>query len=289
MSNTLTAPEPTFGNITLPRTTLHYVKCGQGPPLIIVPAAVSLISQWTPLAQFMGQRYTSYFFELPGHGGSTPYPEKFNSSMVPLTVEAFVNKLGFDTFNLMGFSFGGLLALRTLDYLQDRIENVILLSPCVSKRAILYSRPRQWLFRQIVTAMKVPRIQHGARRIMDMKSLENILIYAISKASKVEMSILEGKNALSIPIPTMDVMGHTLTEIFSLEFNSASKPFSQKCFFGMSIYDDLLDFDVTIEIVRDHFSSLTTQKFYLPYHQPPHAPTFEWLMEEFGQFLHMLD
>lgn len=125
----ISPPQATFGDITLQNTRLHYVKAGTGPPLIIVPATVSLIRQWLPLTQFMGQRFTSYFFELPGHGGSTPYPEKFESRFIPKTVEGFVNSLGYEKFNLMGFSFGGLLALRTLEYLQDRIEKVILLSP----------------------------------------------------------------------------------------------------------------------------------------------------------------
>jgi len=72
-------PQATFGDMTLSNTRLHYVKAGSGPPLIIVPATVSLIRQCLPLTQFMGQLFTVYFFELSGHGGSTPYPEKFKS------------------------------------------------------------------------------------------------------------------------------------------------------------------------------------------------------------------
>jgi ABC-type uncharacterized transport system permease subunit len=60
-------PPPTFGEIDLSNTRLHYLRCGNGPPLLMVPATVSLISQWLPLAQFMGQLFTTYFFELPGH------------------------------------------------------------------------------------------------------------------------------------------------------------------------------------------------------------------------------
>src|SRR5574339_760558 len=118
MSLSAQPPPAAFGDMALPDTRLHYVKAGSGPPLIIVPATVSLIRQWLPLAQFMGQHFTSYFFELPGHGGSTPYPEKFRSHLVPYTVEALVDNLGYDRFHLMGFSFGGLLALRTLEHLQ---------------------------------------------------------------------------------------------------------------------------------------------------------------------------
>lgn len=131
----LLPPQAEFGDIKLPNTRLHYVKAGSGPPLVIVPATVSLIRQWLPLVQFMGQRFTAYFFELPGHGQSTPYPENFESSRVPETVESFVNAMGHGTFNLMGFSFGGLLALRTLERLQSRISKVILFSTSLSQRA----------------------------------------------------------------------------------------------------------------------------------------------------------
>src|SRR5512138_1023018 len=189
----------------LPDTCLRYVKAGTGKPLIIVPATVSLIRQWLPLTQFMGQRFTSYFFELPGHGGSTPYPEKFDSRLVPKTVEGFVDHLGYDKFSLMGFSFGGLLALRTLEHLQDRIDKMILLSPCVSYRALKWSTPRQWAFKASIKAMKNPRLLQGIHYAMNAPSLEKPLTYALSKASKVDRRILENKKALRMPLSTLDV------------------------------------------------------------------------------------
>jgi pimeloyl-ACP methyl ester carboxylesterase len=272
----------------LPNTRLHYVRAGDGPPLIIVPATVSLIRQWLPLAQFMGQRYTSYFFELPGHGGSTPYPDKFQSRFVPRTVEAFVNNLGYDRFNLMGFSFGGLLALRTLEHLQDRIDKVILLSPCVSRRALLWSRPQQWAFKVSIRAMKNQTLLQGIHSVLNTPGLEKPLTYALSKASNVDRRILENKNALRMPLSTLDVFAYTLDEIFQTEYQSAAAPFAIPCYFGMSINDDILDYALTERIIRRHFQRLTIQKFTHPYHQPPEPPSFEWLNREFGRFLEMI-
>ena len=275
--------------MTLPDTRLHYVKAGAGPSLIIVPATVSLIRQWLPLTQFMSQRFTSYFFELPGHGGSTPYPEKFNSHFVPNTVEAFVDSLGYDRFSLMGFSFGGLLALRTLEYLQDRIEKVILLSPCVSRGALKWSRPRQWAFKASIKAMKNPALLQGIHAVMSAPRLEKPLTFALSKISKVDRRILENKNALRMPLSTLDVFAYTMDEIFRTEYHSAIAPFENPCYFGMSINDDILNYDLTEEITRRHFQHITIQKFSHPYHQPPEPPTFEWLNREFGQFLDVID
>lgn len=285
----ISAPQATFGDVTLPNTRLHYVKAGTGPPLIIVPATVSLIRQWLPLTQFMGQRFTSYFFELPGHGGSTPYPGRFESQLVPKTVEGFVNSLGYDKFSLMGFSFGGLLALRTLEQLQDRIDKVILLSPCVSRRALKWSTPRQWMFKASIKAMKNQMLLQGIHYVMNAPQLEKPLTYALSKASKVDRQILESKHALRMPITTLDVFADTMDEIFQTEYQYAGAPFKCPCYFGMSINDDILNYDLTAEIVRSHFQDLTIQKFTHPYHQPPKPPTFEWLNSEFGQFLEMID
>src|SRR3990172_257537 len=282
-------PQATFGDVTLSNTRLHYVKAGMGPPLIIVPATVSLIRQWLPLAQFMGQRLTSYFFELPGHGGSAPYPEKFENRFVPKTVEGFADKLGYDTFNLMGFSFGGLLALRTLEHLRERIEKVFLLSPSVSRRALKWSTPQQWVFKASIKAMKNPAFLRGAHQMMNQPRLEKPLTYALSRMSNIDRRILESKNALHMPLSTLDVFTHTMDEILRLEYHTAGAQFSNPCFFGMSINDDLFDYSLTEQIVRKKFHQLTIQRFAHPYHQPPQSPTFEWLNREFGQFLDMID
>ena len=289
MTDTIKPPKATFGDVTLPNTRLHYVKSGTGPPLIIVPATVSLIRQWLPLTQFMGQRFTSYFFELPGHGGSTPYPEKFESRFVPETVEAFVDNLGYDKFHLMGFSFGGLLALRTLEHLQDRIEKVILLSPCVSRRALKWSTLRQWAFKASIKAMKNQTLLQGIHYMMNAPRLEGPLTYALSKVSKVDRRILKNKNALRMPLSTLDVFAYTMDEIFQMEYQYAGAPFTIPCYFGMSINDDILDYDLTEQIVQRHFQQITIQKFTHPYHQPPEPPTFEWLNREFGQLLEMIE
>jgi len=282
-------PQATFGDVNLPGTRLHYVKTGSGSPLVIVPATVSLISQWLPLAQFMGQRFTSYFFELPGHGGSTPYPEKFASDLVPATVEAFIDEMGHDTFNLMGFSFGGLLALRTLEHLQDRVEKVFLLSPVVSKRALKWSTPQQLAFRASIKVLKNSYVLKGTHRIMNTPQLEWPLTYVLSKVSNVDRRILESKHAIHLPVSTLDVFAHTMDEILTMEYKYSGAPFKNPCYFGMSVNDDILEYNLTEQIVQQHFKQIKTQKFTHPYHQPPKPPTFEWLVREFGHFLDLIE
>ena len=284
----LIPPEPIFGDIRLPNTRLHYVKAGSGPPLVIVPATVSLIRQWLPLVQFMGQRFTTYFFELPGHGQSTPYPDKFESRFVPETVEAFVDMTGHETFSLMGFSFGGLLALRTLEYLHERIDKIIMLAPSLSRHALKWSQSRQWIFRNSIRALKNDRILGGMHYMMNMPQLEDPLTFALSKFSKVDQRILKSKKAIRLPKTTLEVFAYTVDEILQMEYQHKGAPFQTPCYFGMSVNDDILDYRLTEEIVQRSFENVTIQKLQHPYHQPPEPPTFEWLVSEFGPFLDML-
>ncbi len=199
-----------------------------------------------------------------------------------------MDNLGYDKFNLMGFSFGGLLALRTLEHLQDRIDKVILLSPCVSRRALKWSRPRQLAFKASVRVMKNPTLLQGVHYVMNAQRLEKPLTYALSKFSNIDRRILENKSALRMPLSTLDVFAHTVDEIFKTEYQYTGK-FNNSCYFGMSVNDDILHYDLTEKIVQRHFPKMTTQKFTHPYHQPPEPPTFEWLNREFGLFLKFIE
>lgn len=280
-------PEAVLGFCDLPGTRLHYATSGSGSPLVIMPATVSLIRQWLPLVQFMGLRFKSHFFELPGHGSSSPYPQKFNSLLVPKTVEDFVNHLGYDRFTLMGFSFGGLLALRTLEYLQDRIDKVILMSPVVSYRALVYSRRKQWILKRFMRILKNQHAQKTAAQIMHAETLHRPLIFALSRISNIDKEILNSKDALRIPVTTLDVFSYTVDEILDIEFQP-SAPFSIPCYFGMSVYDDLIQYPVTVQLVQQQFRNIKIQQFYHPYHQPPQQPTFEWFVQEFYPFLDVI-
>ena len=123
----------------LPKTTLRYAKCGNGPPLIILPATISRIKDWSSMIEAMGTKFTAYFFELPGHGGSSAYEENFSSDLVSETVKSFADFLGLGNFSLMSFSFGGILAYKTIAQLENRIDRVILIAPCLSYKALKMS------------------------------------------------------------------------------------------------------------------------------------------------------
>ena len=88
----------------LPLSRLHVLEVGEGEPLIMVPATISELENWRTLAQFMAQWFHVYFFELPGHGQSEPLQDGFSSQKVARLVAQLADELGYERFNLMGFS-----------------------------------------------------------------------------------------------------------------------------------------------------------------------------------------
>ena len=69
-----------FDTIGLPLANIQYMKYGKGAPLIIFPATISRLENWTNILKFMGQKYSAYFFELPGHGKSSKFSKPFKSN-----------------------------------------------------------------------------------------------------------------------------------------------------------------------------------------------------------------
>ena len=288
MTTSYAAPKITFSFSDLPLTRLHYVTCGEGEPLIMVPATISRLSNWLPLAQFMGQRFKVHFFELPGHGKSAAFPVKFSSKLVAKTLENFIDQLGYSKVSILGFSFGGILTLRALQYLQDRIDKVILISPCVSKKTILFSGPRLNMLRSATAAMKNPRLQDLLVKMLHNESVGFQTAKAFRRIGSVEQTIPLEEILCRLPAATLDVLIYQVNEILRAEFPLPEIPLHQKCYFMMSINDPVLDFQTTLDFLEGYFEKVLTERLTVPYHQPPELPTFDELNRDYGQFLNLL-
>lgn len=280
------APEVSYHFMELPQTTLHYIRCGEGPPLIMVPATVSKIENWLPLAQFMGQRFTTYFFELPGHGLSTPFSENFTTDLVAESVEAFINELGYEQVSLMGFSFGGILAMKSLYRLQDRIEKVILFAPALTKKALTFSKVRLLAVKMLVRIMQFESIRTAFLGLISHKKISPLAAKAVRRFASVEETIPLETVFEKIQGKTLEVLANQMTEVLNLELPVFDERFQQPCAFAMSVNDPMLEFNATLKVAQAQFETVHVERFYYPYHQLPETPTFDQLADQYG---HMLD
>ena len=120
-----------------------------------------------------------------------------------------------------------------------------------------------------------------------MKALRNpIFLQGIARAlqfmGKVESVISLEKKLRTLQDTTMDVLTAQVSEILSAEFAPPPTKHPLPCYFSMSVYDPLLDFNITQEIVHRHFANVSTLRTYFPFHQAPVPFTFDDLNREFG-------
>ena len=276
--------ERTYATAELPLCDLHYLRMGSGPPLIIVPATISELNNWLGLIAFMAQRFTAFFFELPGHGKSTPLLE-YSSQHVAQSVVDLADHLGFERFSLMGFSFGGILALSTLTRSSERIDNVILVSPLVDSDAILIPRASTLCLRAVTAMLQRRRVQSVCHQTLASNLGSYLWAEFLARIGHVEYKELTRRRLTEISASTVQAVAGQAKEILGTHHFS-SKRYPQSCYFTMSIRDPLLDFGFTSAAVKQMFASVDEVQLDLPYHQPPEPLTLPYLNDTFG---HLLD
>ncbi|MGE5374944.1 MAG: alpha/beta hydrolase [Bacteroidota bacterium] len=263
--------------IDLPLTRLHVLETGQGAPLIIVPATISELENWLSLSQFMGQWFRVLFFELPGHGQSAPFREGFSSQRVAETVGQLADALGFERFNLMGFSFGGILAMRTFKLLSERIDRMFLIAPCLDHRAIPWSKLRFSLMHGFNWLMDQPKLRDRFCRLINNQRTVSGVVKFLQKLGRLEDTIPLEKKLLATRPSTIEVLNAQIHEILNTEFEVEPAKYQTPCYFAMSVHDPLLRFDTTLSIAHDHFANISTLPLLYPFHQPPRPFTYEEL------------
>ena len=131
----------------------------------------------------------AFFFELPGHGQSEPFQEGFSSQRVAELIGQLADTLGFDHFNLMGFSFGGILAMRTFKLLSERVDRMFLIAPCLDHRAIPWSRLRFSLMHGFNWLMDQPGLRNRFCRLINDKKTVSLGAKFLQKLMHLEDTI----------------------------------------------------------------------------------------------------
>ena len=273
--------------VNLPLCTLHVMESGVGPPMIMVPATISELENWTPLVQFMAQWFTVYFFELPGHGQSTPFKQTFTSELVAEAVEQLADHIGAGRFNVVGFSFGGILAMKTFRRLHARIDRVAFISPCLTSRAVLLSPAQKRIARWFSRLLKTPAFRNWMMRVNRRPWSRNLLVKFIRIMGKVESGIPLDEKISRMGVSIMDVIACELDDILTANFSPPPSIHETPCYFAMSVRDPLLDYQTTLEELGFHFANIQKLELDYPFHQPPSPFTFQELERDYGKTVNL--
>ena len=90
-------------------TPVAYWRSGEGPPLVLVHGTAADHSRWRPVLPALEEHFTVYAVDRRGRGGSGD-SDDYTVEREFEDVAAVVDSIG-ESVNLLGHSYGGLLAL----------------------------------------------------------------------------------------------------------------------------------------------------------------------------------
>ncbi len=107
-----------------------YPSPTQSDPLLLIHGMGSAATAWKPIMPQLSEFFTVVTIDLPGHG-HTPmsHEQPMDPKALAIAVFETMNELGFDTFDVVGNSLGGWIALEMAAMKPSAIKSVTGLAP----------------------------------------------------------------------------------------------------------------------------------------------------------------
>jgi len=103
----------------------YFERYGEGFPLLLLHGFTGSTKTWVPYMERLSKNFQVIAVDLPGHG-NTKVKTPFSMKTVCEHIFKVMNKLGYETFHLLGYSMGGRTALSFTMYFPDCVEKLIL-------------------------------------------------------------------------------------------------------------------------------------------------------------------
>ncbi len=108
--------------------TIHYVRVGEGPRLLLCNGSGASIAGSRPLIEFLAQRFDVVVHDQRGLGLTGPGDEsRFTMRDYALDAACVMDAVKWDRAHVVGISFGGMVALEFAVESPDRIDRLALL------------------------------------------------------------------------------------------------------------------------------------------------------------------
>lgn len=110
--------------LTMPATgrKVHYRRCGEGPPLLMVHQSPRSSAEYVELMEKWGEHFTCIAPDSPGFGYSDPLPGEPGIADFADALCEFLDALGIDRCAAYGFHSGGIILVTALKRQPDRFR-----------------------------------------------------------------------------------------------------------------------------------------------------------------------
>lgn len=107
---------------------IYYEVYGSGKPLVLLHGGLEAIEGFAPMLPTMSEGREVIAVDLQGHGRTLPFDRAMTWPNLANDIAALIQYMGYDKADVMGYSLGGLVALRTaLDH-PEVVNRLVLVS-----------------------------------------------------------------------------------------------------------------------------------------------------------------
>jgi poly(3-hydroxyalkanoate) depolymerase len=153
---------------------------GRQPPLLLVNGIGGTLEMWSPLRQALGDR-SVIAFDMPGSGMSPPHTVPVRMRGLAALIAELVARLGHQRVDVLGYSFGGVVAQELARRHPERIRRLVLCATLPGWPSVPADPIAWWLmltparyYDPRVARLIVPRIA-GGRTASDRTALQSDL------------------------------------------------------------------------------------------------------------------
>lgn len=108
---------------------IHYLKVGEGPPLLLVHGVAMRAADLAPLFRTLSRQHTVYAPDLLGYGDSDkPRNADYSVTLQTNVVRGFLDAMKLEQPDVMGVSMGGWIAMKLAAENPERIKRLVLVS-----------------------------------------------------------------------------------------------------------------------------------------------------------------
>ena len=108
--------------------SLYYEEHGAGEPLVLLHGGIGAAELWAPVLPALAAGRRVIAVDLQGHGRTADVERPFRAETMADDIAALIGHLGLERADVMGYSLGGHVALRTAIQHPERVRRLVLVS-----------------------------------------------------------------------------------------------------------------------------------------------------------------
>lgn len=122
-------PEPTqSGYAPVNGVEIYYAVYGEGEPLVLLHGGLGMIEMFGPVIGQLAETRQVIGVDLQAHGRTLPFERPMSYPALATDIAELIRYLGHGKADVMGYSFGGSVALRTAIDHPDVVDRLIVVS-----------------------------------------------------------------------------------------------------------------------------------------------------------------